>query len=49
MIGGGDQIHNDGVRVDGTLKPWTDIGNPKKRRGYPFDEDLRANIILIIM
>lgn len=22
MIGGGDQIYNDGVRVDGPLKPW---------------------------
>ena len=39
---GGDQIYNDGVRVDGTLRPWTDIGNPKKRRDYPFDEDIRA-------
>lgn len=42
MIGGGDQIYNDGVRVDGPLKPWTDIGNPHKRREFPFNEDLRA-------
>ena len=42
MIGGGDQIYNDGVRVDGPLKAWTDIGNPRKRRDYPFDEDLRT-------
>lgn len=42
MIGGGDQIYNDGVRVDGPLKPWTDIGNPHKRREYPFGEKMRA-------
>ena len=43
MIGGGDQIYNDGVRVDGPLKPWTDIGNPHKRREYPFNEKMRAD------
>lgn len=42
MIGGGDQIYNDGVTFDGPLKAWTEIGNPKKRRDYPFDETLRA-------
>lgn len=42
MVGGGDQIYNDGVRVNGPLKVWTDIGNPKKRRDYPFNEKLRA-------
>ncbi|KAF2154884.1 hypothetical protein K461DRAFT_103718 [Myriangium duriaei CBS 260.36] len=42
MIGGGDQIYNDGVRVKGPLKPWTDIANPVKRRDFPFNEDLRA-------
>lgn len=42
MIGGGDQIYNDGVRVEGPLKAWTDIGNPKKRRDFPFNESLRA-------
>lgn len=42
MIGGGDQIYNDSVRVKGPLKPWTDIGNPQKRRHYPFDNEMRA-------
>ncbi|KAJ9628022.1 hypothetical protein H2203_003243 [Taxawa tesnikishii (nom. ined.)] len=42
MIGGGDQIYNDGVRVDGPLKPWTDIANPKRRKDFPFNEELRA-------
>lgn len=41
MIGGGDQIYNDSVRVTGPLKPWTAIANPKRRREYPFDEALR--------
>ncbi len=41
MVGGGDQIYNDGVRVGGPLRAWTDIGNPRKRREYPFDEQLR--------
>lgn len=43
MIGGGDQIYNDGVRVDGPLKPWTDIGNPHKRRTFPFDNKMRED------
>jgi len=42
MIGGGDQIYNDGVRIDGPLKAWTDIGNPKRRRDFPFNEELRS-------
>ncbi|KAI8956735.1 hypothetical protein F5Y11DRAFT_138795 [Daldinia sp. FL1419] len=42
MIGGGDQIYNDGIRVSGPLREWTDIGNPKKRRDFPFPESLRA-------
>jgi len=42
MIGGGDQIYNDGVRVDGPLQQWTNIGNPRKRREFPFNEELRA-------
>lgn len=41
MLGGGDQIYNDGVRVGGPLRQWTDIGNPHKRREYPFGERLR--------
>ena len=42
MIGGGDQIYNDSVRVKGPLKPWTDIHNPRKRQHYPFGNELRA-------
>ncbi|KAH8881269.1 hypothetical protein GQ53DRAFT_518189 [Thozetella sp. PMI_491] len=42
MIGGGDQIYNDGIRVHGPLNKWTAIGNPKKRRDFPFPESLRA-------
>ncbi|EKJ74182.1 hypothetical protein NXS19_001407 [Fusarium pseudograminearum] len=42
MIGGGDQIYNDGIRVDGPLRQWTSISNPKKRRHHPFPETLRA-------
>jgi PhoD related phosphatase len=41
MIGGGDQIYNDSIRVDGPLKPWTEITNPKKRREYPFGNEMR--------
>lgn len=42
-IGGGDQIYNDGVRVSGPLRAWTNINNPKKRRDFPFDESLRKD------
>ncbi|KAI1116805.1 hypothetical protein F5Y14DRAFT_33881 [Nemania sp. NC0429] len=41
MLGGGDQIYNDGIRVAGPLREWTEIGSPKKRREYPFPEKLR--------
>lgn len=41
MIGGGDQIYNDGVRITGPLRPWTNIANPKKRKEYPFNEEMR--------
>lgn len=41
MLGGGDQIYNDGIRVNGPLRYWSGIGNPKKRREYPFDGKLR--------
>lgn len=41
MIGGGDQIYNDSVRVDGPLRTWTEIGNPRRRREYPFDAKMR--------
>jgi hypothetical protein len=43
MLGGGDQIYNDGVRVDGPLKPWTAISTPHKRREFPFDNKMRAD------
>jgi len=43
MIGGGDQIYNDGVVVDGPLRPWTDIRDPNKRRDHPFPEQLRQD------
>ena len=42
MIGGGDQIYNDGVRVDGPLKDWTTVITPHKRKEYPFGKKLRA-------
>ncbi|KAL4896382.1 hypothetical protein BDV59DRAFT_172748 [Aspergillus ambiguus] len=42
MIGGGDQIYNDGIRVDGPLKEWTSIANPHKRRTHDFNNSLRA-------
>lgn len=42
MLGGGDQIYNDGIRVNGPLRPWTEIHNPQKRRDYPFPDKLRA-------
>lgn len=42
MLGGGDQIYNDGIRVNGPLRQWTDIRNPKKRAEFPFPESLRA-------
>ncbi|OQE38031.1 hypothetical protein PENCOP_c009G00587 [Penicillium coprophilum] len=43
MVGGGDQIYNDGIRVDGPLKPWTAIANPHKRRNHDFDNKMRAD------
>jgi hypothetical protein len=42
MIGGGDQIYNDGIRVDGPLREWTEIANPHKRQHHEFDGALRA-------
>ncbi|KAI9051101.1 hypothetical protein LZ554_005205 [Drepanopeziza brunnea f. sp. 'monogermtubi'] len=41
MLGGGDQIYNDGIRVSGPLREWTDISTPHKREKYPFPESLR--------
>ena len=43
MIGGGDQIYNDGVRVEGPLKDWSTVLNPHKRREYPFGKKMRAD------
>jgi hypothetical protein len=43
MIGGGDQIYNDGIRVTGPLREWTNISNPKKRKDYAFPEKLRKD------
>jgi len=40
-IGGGDQIYNDGIRVSGPLRAWSNIHSPKKRRDHPFPESLR--------
>jgi len=42
MIGGGDQIYNDGVRYEGPLRAWTQIKTPRKRREYKFGSELRA-------
>ncbi|KAL1986634.1 hypothetical protein VTN96DRAFT_6012 [Rasamsonia emersonii] len=42
MIGGGDQIYNDSVRVDGPLREWTEITNPIKRQAHDFNGELRA-------
>lgn len=41
MIGGGDQIYNDGIWVQGLFRKWIVIGNLKKRRDYFFLELLR--------
>jgi hypothetical protein len=42
MVGGGDQIYNDNVRVTGPLKEWTQISSLRRRRDYLFGEALRA-------
>ncbi|KAL1956984.1 hypothetical protein VTO42DRAFT_6473 [Malbranchea cinnamomea] len=41
MIGGGDQIYNDQIRMDGPLKAWTDISNPRRRRAHLFPNVMR--------
>ncbi|KAJ9157812.1 Transcription factor [Pleurostoma richardsiae] len=41
-VAGGDQCYCDGIRVEGPLRQWTEIANPKKRREYPFSQALRA-------
>lgn len=40
-VGGGDQIYNDSIRIDGPLREWTSISNPKKRRDHDFSESFR--------
>lgn len=42
MVGGGDQIYNDSVGVDGPLKEWSNMTNPVKRRTHEFSADLRV-------
>jgi hypothetical protein len=37
------ELLDDGIRVNGPLRAWTDIGNPKKRREFPFSESLRKD------
>jgi hypothetical protein len=44
MIGGGNQIYNDGIRVVGPMRPWTDISTTKKRREFPFPSNLRDEV-----
>ena len=41
MIGGGDQIYNDQIRMDGPLRAWTDISNPHRRRTHAFPNNMR--------
>ena len=43
MVGGGDQIYNDGIRVSGPLQRWASMRNPKKRRDFKFPETLRKD------
>lgn len=43
MVGGGDQIYNDSVGVDGPLQKWTGMTNPHKRRVHDFNEGFRAS------
>ncbi|KAI9665246.1 MAG: hypothetical protein M1829_005784 [Trizodia sp. TS-e1964] len=42
MIGGGDQVYSDAIRVSGPLSKWTAIKSPNKRRHHPFNQELRA-------
>ncbi|TGZ78806.1 hypothetical protein EX30DRAFT_322021 [Ascodesmis nigricans] len=45
MIGGGDQIYSDGIRVTGPLRPWAEkMKNPIKRRKYPWTDSLDADV-----
>ncbi|KAI9893504.1 MAG: hypothetical protein M1814_006300 [Vezdaea aestivalis] len=40
MIGGGDQVYNDSIRVSGPLQKWTGIASVRERREYPFGPEL---------
>lgn len=42
MVGGGDQIYNDGICVNGFFCFWVNIGNLKKCREYLFLEKFRV-------
>ena len=44
MIGGGDQIYSDMIRVSGPLAPWTKLKNPAKRRRYPYTPELALQV-----
>ncbi|TDL25496.1 hypothetical protein BD410DRAFT_886816 [Rickenella mellea] len=44
MIGGGDQVYSDAVRVTGPLKAWANELDPKKRAKVPFTDPLGADI-----
>ncbi|KAI9727519.1 MAG: hypothetical protein M1828_006461 [Chrysothrix sp. TS-e1954] len=41
MIGGGDQIYNDQIRIEGPLKEWCDMLDPVKKEKHPFGEPFR--------
>lgn len=44
MIGGGDQIYSDEIRVSGPLAPWTKLRNHAKRRRYPYTPELALQV-----
>jgi hypothetical protein len=45
MIGGGDQIYNDGVMVKSKLfREWTELKNAHHKHRVPFDSDLKADL-----
>jgi len=44
MIGGGDQIYSDGIRVSGPLRTWADMKNPIKKLRHPWSDDLEDGV-----
>ncbi|KAI5805412.1 hypothetical protein DFH27DRAFT_369783 [Peziza echinospora] len=44
MIGGGDQIYSDAIRVSGPLKHWANMHNPARRRRYPYTPELETSV-----